>query len=168
MACSRLISSHRTANPSIALLSQGGLSRSATMSSPRTRPRASRIEIFSAPKIGVDSNTIRCASCSCVSPSIASVAFTVSPSSVCLPGPDVHEGPALFAERFDLIRNLVITLSRGRVGIEHRKRLTGIGLDYDIGIERNAPEEGHAHVHRGGFPAAFTEHFDVIVTMGAL
>src|SRR6185295_508382 len=168
MACSCLISSHRTANPSIALLSQGGLSRSATMSSPRTRPRASRIEIFSTPRIGVDSNTIRCASCSCVRPSIASVAFTVSPSSVRMPGPDVHEGPAFFTKRFDLIRNLVITLSRGRVGIEHRKRLPGIGLNHDIRIERDAPEEGHAHVYRGGFPAAFTEHLDMVVTMGAL
>src|SRR5882762_4664182 len=138
------------------------------MSSPRTRPRASRIEIFSKPSVGVASNTIRCASCSCVSPSVTSVAFTVSPSSVRLTGCDFHKRPALLAERFDFVGNLVIALGRGRVGIEHRKWLTGIGLDHDVGIERNAPEEGHAHINRGGFPAAFPEHFDVVVTMGTL
>src|SRR5262245_3080039 len=166
MARSCLMSSHRTANPSIALLSQGGLSRSATMSSPSTRPYASRIEIFSKPRVGVDSNTIRCASSSRVSPSISSVAFTVSSSSMPLRGPNIYEGSALLAERFDLIRNLVITLGRRGVGIEYGKGLTGIGLDYDIGIERNAPEEGHAHIHCGGFPAAFPEHLDVGVAMG--
>src|SRR5206468_6178143 len=104
------------------------------MSSPRTRPSASRIEIFSNPRIGVDSNTIRCASWSCVSPSVTSTVFTVSPSSVRLSGRDVHEGPTLLAERFDLIRNLVITLGRGCVGIEYGKWLTGIRLNHDIGI----------------------------------
>ena len=29
-------------------------------------------------------------------------------------------------------------------------------------------EERHAHIRRGGFPAAFSEHFDMIVTMGTL
>src|SRR5215467_11460479 len=138
------------------------------MSSPRTRPRASRIEIFSTPRIGVDSNTTRCASCSCVRASITSVAFTVSPSSVRLPGPDVHKRPTLLTEGFDLICNLVITLRRGRVGIEHRKRLSGIGLNHHIGIEWNSPEERHAHVHRRSFPTAFSKYLDVGVTMGTL
>src|SRR6185436_11765989 len=168
MACSCLISSHRTANPSIALLSQGGLSRSATISSPRTRPNASRIEIFSRPNVGVDSNTIRCASCNCVSPSAAFVAFTVAPLSMRLPGRNVHEGPAFLAERFDLIRNLVITLGCSRVGIEHGKGLAGIGLDHNIGVEWNPSEERHTHIHRGGFSAAFAEHFNMVVTMGTL
>src|SRR5688572_8035878 len=138
------------------------------MSSPRTRPSASRIETFSTPRIGVDSNTIRCASCSCVSPSADSVVFTVSPSSVRLPGPNVHERPALFTECFDLIRNLVIALSCCRIRIEHCKRFTGVGLNDDIGIERNTSEEGHTHVHCGCFSATLPEHLDVIVTVGTL
>src|ERR1043165_1380401 len=168
MACSCLISTHRTANPSIALLSQGGLSRSATMSSPRTRPRASRIGIFSTPKIGVALNTICCASCSCVRPSVASVAFTISPPSVRLRGSDFYERPTLLAERFDLVGNVVIALRRGRVRMEHRKGLTQVRLNHDIGVEGNAPEERHAHINRAGFPSAFTKHFDVVMAMGAL
>src|SRR6478736_8561374 len=168
MACSCLISTHRTANPSIALLSQGGLSRSATMSSPRTRPRASRIEIFSNPNVGVAFNTICCASCSCVRPSVASVAFTISPPSVRLRRGNLYERPTLLAERFDLIGNIVIALRRRRVRIKHRKWLTRIRLDHDIGVEGDAPEEGHAHINCGGFPAALTKHLDVVVAMGAL
>src|SRR6476660_8800842 len=168
MACSCLISTHRTANPSIALLSQGGLSRSATMSSPRTRPRASRIGIFSMPKIGVAFNTICCASCSCVRPSVASVAFTISPPSVRLRGGNFYERSTFLAERFDLVGNIVKALRRRRVRIKHCKGLTRIRLDHDIRVEGNAPEEGHAHINRGGFPAAFAKHLDVAVAMGAL
>src|SRR6185436_9795677 len=158
MACSCLISTHRTANPSIALLSQGGLSRSATMSSPRIRPRASRIEIFSNPNVGVAFNTICCASCSCVSPSVTSVAFTISPPSVRLRRGNLYERPALLAKCFDLIDNVVKALRRRGVRIKHRKGFTRIRLDHDIGVEGNTPEEGHAHINRGGFPAAFTKH----------
>ncbi len=47
MACSCLISSQRTANPSMAELSHGGLSLGAMMSSASTRPSASSSPTFS-------------------------------------------------------------------------------------------------------------------------
>src|SRR5690242_1756467 len=71
------MSSQRTAKPSMALLSQGGLSRSTMMSSPNTRPSASSIEIFSKPRLGVPSRTIFCASSSADNPCAASFAFIV-------------------------------------------------------------------------------------------
>ena len=62
----------------------------------------------------------------------------------------------------------MIALGRGRIGIEHRKRLTGIGLDDDIGIERNPSEEGYAHIQCRRLSTALPEYFDVIMAMVAL
>src|SRR5262245_66534340 len=79
------------------------------------------------------------------------------------PWSDVHEGPALLAEGFHLIGDLVIGFSRGRVGIEHGKRLPGIRLGDDIRIERDPPEKGHAHVQGRGLSTAFAEQFDELM-----
>ena len=62
ISCSFLMSSHRTAKPSIAELFQGGLSLRATISSPNTRPNASRSPTFSQPRGSVASRTVFCAS----------------------------------------------------------------------------------------------------------
>src|SRR5215217_3444611 len=140
------MSSERTAKPSIAELSHGGLSRSATMSSPRTRPNASRMEIFSNPKTAVASRTIFCASSSGVSPFMASAAFTIRVLSMLMLWfvADFQQGSALLAESFHLVGDRMVRLGGGRVAIEHGKGLTRVRLHDDVGIERNATEERHA------------------------
>ena len=80
----------------------------------------------------------------------------------------VHKRPALLAERFDLVGDLMIRLGRRRIGIKHGERLARIGLRHHIRIERNPPEERDAHVVRRGLPAPFAEDLDVLMTVRAL
>jgi hypothetical protein len=61
----------------------------------------------------------------------------------------------------------MIRLCRRRIGIEHRKRLSGIRLRDHVRIERYPPEERHSHVLRRSFSTALAKHLNVLMAMGA-
>src|SRR5215813_12475380 len=107
------------------------------ISSPRTRPNASRIGIFSIPRTVVASSTTFWASTKGVRPCAVSFSFTSFLFSMGMPRSYLHKRSAFLTEIFHLVGDVVIGLRGRRVGIKHRKRLAGIGLGDHVRIERN-------------------------------